>query len=53
MADKDETCAHDACTCMATQGEYCSDYCREHSGDDNPECGCGHPECMAPKPSTP
>jgi hypothetical protein len=45
MTDAPEKCGHEACTCAATEGEYCSDHCREHSGRDDDVCGCGHAEC--------
>jgi hypothetical protein len=46
MTEAPERCAHELCTCAATEGEYCGDYCREHSGAGEEEvCGCGHPEC--------
>lgn len=38
-------CMHEACTCVATQGEFCSDYCREHAGHEELTCGCGHRDC--------
>lgn len=40
------TCGHAACTCAATEDDYCSEYCREHAGDEDPSlCECGHPGC--------
>jgi hypothetical protein len=40
-------CAHEGCRCTVTQGEFCSDYCRDsmeaqHAGH---ACQCGHPDC--------
>jgi hypothetical protein len=49
MTDTDE-CAHEPCTCMATEGEYCGDYCREHSGTEEDVCACGHEECAGTAP---
>jgi hypothetical protein len=45
MTEAPPRCAHEACTCEATEGEYCSDYCREHAGKDVVSCGCGHRDC--------
>jgi len=42
----DVTCKHEGCTCPAPDGEYCSDYCRQHAdhpGQEGHDCGCGHP----------
>ena len=45
------TCGHDGCNCLVEQdGDFCSDHCREHSGDADHgthACECGHPECQA------
>lgn len=39
-------CAHPGCVCVVQEGEpYCSDYCREHGGQAQQLCRCGHPEC--------
>ena len=54
VAEKPETdavtaappCMHEGCTCVATQGEFCSDYCREHAGHEEVTCGCGHLDCI-------
>lgn len=43
-------CAHDPCTCAATEGEYCSDHCREHVGQEVDSCECGHAECAGANP---
>ncbi len=45
MTEAPERCAHELCTCAATEGEYCGDYCREHAGQEEDVCGCGHDEC--------
>ena len=45
MTEAPERCAHEPCTCAASEGEYCGDYCREHSGQEEDLCGCGHAEC--------
>lgn len=44
-----QNCAHEGCGCQVSEGEYCSDFCREHvaSGPTGESCGCGHPECQA------
>jgi hypothetical protein len=47
-------CGHEGCRCMASDGGYCSDYCREHADHAAGEaaglrCECGHPECQEPK----
>lgn len=39
------SCMHEGCSCPATEGEYCSDYCRENAGKDVETCGCGHTDC--------
>ena len=43
----DTICAMTGCNCIATEGEFCSDYCREHAGETHGSgnCGCGHPGC--------
>lgn len=38
-------CRHEACVCNVTEGEYCSDHCRENAGHAGDVCSCGHPEC--------
>jgi hypothetical protein len=45
----DNTCAMPNCNCAATDGEYCSDYCRDHAGEEHGggNCGCGHPGCAS------
>jgi hypothetical protein len=43
--DQLDRCSHESCTCAATEGEYCGDHCREHSGSEETTCGCGHAEC--------
>lgn len=45
MTTTPSQCMHEACTCAATQGEFCSDYCREHAGQEELTCGCGHRDC--------
>jgi hypothetical protein len=39
-------CMHEACSCPATQGEYCSDHCRENAGKGFETCSCGHTDCV-------
>jgi hypothetical protein len=42
-------CQHEECTCMVDSGDFCSDFCRDHSGEghslDPHNCDCGHPDC--------
>jgi hypothetical protein len=41
-------CAHQMCGCDAAEGqEYCSDFCKNPSGDmeGGSDCGCGHAAC--------
>ena len=45
MTNTVDECSHVPCTCPATEGEYCGDHCREHSGSEEVSCGCGHPDC--------
>jgi hypothetical protein len=45
MTDTQARCMHEACSCAATQGDYCSDYCRESAGKGFEVCDCGHIDC--------
>lgn len=38
-------CLHEGCTCVAVEGEFCSDYCRRMTGQELVVCGCGHRDC--------
>lgn len=38
-------CEHETCVCEATQGQFCSDYCRDNMGNVDAPCSCGHVEC--------
>ena len=38
-------CAHEACTCVPIEGEFCSDYCRQRAGHEEVACGCNHLDC--------
>jgi hypothetical protein len=41
-------CAHQMCGCDAAEGqEYCSDFCKNPTGDmeGGSDCGCGHAAC--------
>ncbi len=49
-AEKTNTCAHPACDCAPVEGEYCSDYCENASGDVATSCRCGHPGCKGGAP---
>jgi hypothetical protein len=48
-------CTHQACTCVVTEGEFCSEACRTMEtrtpvatpAPDSAHCGCGHPGCAA------
>jgi hypothetical protein len=43
-------CAHGMCGCQAEEGqEYCSDFCKNPSGDmeGGSDCGCGHSACRS------
>jgi hypothetical protein len=45
MTDKPKICAMESCTCIALDGQYCSDYCRRTAGKEILNCGCGHKDC--------
>ncbi|MDQ3221423.1 MAG: hypothetical protein ACR2M8_04560 [Pyrinomonadaceae bacterium] len=50
MADEDNQCAHEICTCPTTEdAEYCSDHCKDADDQDLTEisCDCGHTGCGA------
>ena len=39
-------CAHEGCTCMATEGsKYCSTYCEDSVGKTTLSCDCPHKGC--------
>lgn len=38
-------CRHEACVCNVTEGEYCSEQCRQNAGTGSDTCNCGHPDC--------
>jgi hypothetical protein len=40
-------CAHEMCGCDAAEGQYCSDFCKNPTGDieGGSDCGCGHSTC--------
>lgn len=38
-------CRHEACVCNVTEGEYCSEHCRQHADMSSDTCNCGHPDC--------
>lgn len=40
-------CAHEACTCVPLEGQFCSDYCRMSAGEGSLSCACGHKDCAA------
>ncbi len=43
------TCTHMGCRCDVAEGQFCGDYCREHSAETEHaahECECGHPACQ-------
>jgi hypothetical protein len=50
-------CEHGQCTCIASEGRFCSDHCQRAvempnaaytglGGAGTTDCGCGHSECM-------
>lgn len=45
MTDEPAICAMESCTCFAMDGQYCSDFCRQASGEELLTCGCGHKDC--------
>lgn len=45
MTDVMPQCQHRACTCTATDGDFCSDYCRAHAVEDEMTCLCNHVDC--------
>lgn len=48
MADEDNKCGHEMCSCMVNEDdEYCSPQC-EAAGEEEVtaiKCDCGHAEC--------
>lgn len=50
MAAKEgKKCAHPVCSCMVTEGKYCSTQCEAMEKTPDIACKCGHPGCRAPK----
>ena len=50
MADADNKCDHELCSCPATDGsDYCSPFCETADQSDTTtiQCECGHPGCAA------
>ena len=50
MADADNQCDHEACSCTAADNSsYCSPYCESADEGDTTviQCECGHPGCEA------
>lgn len=45
MTSEPKTCAMESCTCIALEGDYCSDYCRQTAGQEVISCACGHKDC--------
>lgn len=45
MTDLPTPCAHEACTCVALTGDFCSDHCRTNAGEGSLSCACGHKDC--------
>lgn len=50
MPEASYHCSHPGCRCMIdqSQGEFCSNYCRQAAQLPTTEaqCGCGHPSCQ-------
>ncbi len=49
MAEEDNKCAHDMCSCMVSgDDDYCSEHCEDAEDQDMDEisCDCGHPGCQ-------
>ncbi|HEY8716652.1 MAG TPA: hypothetical protein VIM00_14810 [Candidatus Acidoferrum sp.] len=46
MAAKEgKKCAHPVCSCMVTEGKYCSTQCEAMEKTPDITCECGHPAC--------
>ena len=45
MTDTAKICAMESCTCVALEGQYCSDYCKQTAGHEVMTCACGHKDC--------
>jgi hypothetical protein len=46
MADKENKCAHELCSCLAAEdSKYCSPNCEAAKDTTDLACGCGHPGC--------
>jgi hypothetical protein len=45
-----KSCLMEACTCVALEGQYCSDYCERTAGQEVLTCACGHKECAGSAP---
>ena len=50
MTDTAKICAMESCTCVALEGEYCSDYCKQTAGREVMSCACGHKDCAGAAP---
>ena len=35
----------EACTCVALEGAYCSEFCERTAGQELVTCDCGHKDC--------
>ena len=38
-------CAHPLCSCMVTDGKYCSQMCEDSMGSESLGCDCPHQGC--------
>ncbi len=46
MASEPKKCAHEACSCIAREGQkYCSTFCEDSKGVTTLKCDCDHPKC--------
>ncbi len=45
MADEAKKCAHPRCSCLVTEGKYCSTICEDSAGTIELGCDCPHQMC--------
>jgi hypothetical protein len=49
MATQSKKCAHEACTCICTDGKkYCSTHCEDSRKVTSLTCHCPHQDCGGP-----
>lgn len=45
MAEKGQKCEHPNCSCITTDGKYCSAACEAMEKTPDLDCRCGHTGC--------